>query len=151
MWQSGARTKLNKQLRNIYTDTRRSEFVRNQNRIKGQKVHKTRRVGGGSGQGARTTFWACFHVAWTDFHTPRRISLVHASSKHNHGPKSEGFENSGNNNKQQIALYTVSPSLVEQQQLFHLFNFQAGSDGDAAGTRRLERIEGLETLLGVAF
>lgn len=114
-------------------------------------------VGGGSGQeGARTTFWACFHVAWTDFHTPRRISLVHASSKHNHGPKSEGCENSGNNNKQQIALYTVSqkriPSLlVEQQQLFHLFNFQAGSDGVAAGTRRLERIEGLKTLLGVAF
>lgn len=61
--------------KHLHGHTQCDEFVRNQNRIKGQKVHITRREKGQrerEGEGARTSF--CYLVEQADFHTLRHIS-----------------------------------------------------------------------------
>lgn len=89
--------------KHLHGHTQCDEFVRNQNRIKGQKVHITR-----TGEGARTGvggthFFLVFgRAGWLTF-TPCGTLAVHASQSQTQSRPKELSQNSGNNNKQQIA------------------------------------------------
>lgn len=111
---------------------------------------------GRAGEGGTHFFLGMQHVAWADFHTPRRISLVHASSKQSQRPREKASKivaTITNNKLPRIPLPnpTSHPSRRslpwQQQQLFDLFNF--GSS--AAGTRRLERIGTLPSCVLIAL
>lgn len=100
----GARTKLNKQLRNIYTDTRNAM---NSSGIKIESKDKkyTSPCGGrgaDTGVGSTHFFLVFGRAGWLTF-TPCGTLAVHASQSQKQSRPKELSQNSGNNNKQQIA------------------------------------------------